>query len=86
MGARREQEPEQYQGNGTIMLRKTIWKKKTFGGALKFLSRKCSKANSAKLWKIIRPHYLFALFGFVEVKKFRDSGEISDWVHNGWEK
>ena len=28
--------------------------------------------------KIIRPHYVFALFGFVEVKKFRDSGEISD--------
>ena len=37
------------------------------------------KSNQKKnLHSAKRPHYVFALFSFVEVKKFRDSGEISD--------
>ena len=65
------------QGNGTkieVTVRscceKQFEKKKTLREALKFKFR--------QVIKIIRPHYVFVLFGFVEVKKFRDSGEISD--------
>ena len=36
------------------------------------------KSNQKNWHSAERPHYVFALFGFVEVKKFRDSGEISD--------
>ena len=31
------------------------------------------KGKFRQVIKIIRPHYVFVLFGFVEVKKFRDS-------------
>ena len=60
---------------------KQFEKKKTLREALKFfdccvISVRRQIQPSYK--KIIRPHYVFALFGFVEVKKFRDSGEISD--------
>ena len=36
--------------------------------------------------KIKRLRFVFALFGFVEAAKFRDSGEFSDFVQNVWEK
>lgn len=47
-----EREREQDRGNNTIMLQKPwIWEKKNFAKGAKFLrlSRKYSKANSAKL-------------------------------------
>lgn len=54
--------------------------KKTLPEALKFFDCRVSirRQIQQSYKKIIRPHYVFALFGFVEVKKFRDSGEISD--------
>ena len=40
---------------------------------------KMVEKSSQKNWHSAkRPHYVFALFDFVEVKKFRDSGVISD--------
>ena len=59
---------------------KQFEKKKTLREALKFFDCCVSVRRQIQpsYKKIIRPHYVFALFGFVEVKKFRDSGEISD--------
>ena len=59
---------------------KQFEKKKTLREALKFFDCCVSVRRQIQpsYKKIIRPHYVFALFGFVEVKKFRDSCEISD--------
>jgi len=72
-----------YRSNGTIMLRKAIWEKRTAKDAkIIRLSLKYSKTNSPKLWN----NFLtcLCLLRFVEATKLGESSEFSNCVQNVW--